>query len=341
MATGLESCGSAIVGSAKLIARASDGVYRTPLQLQVEAAAAAMKDAGITREQVGAVFTGRSPSSYHVYQFNQRVMNELKVSPTFTSEITSHGAGALGSMQYAAMALQAGVIDYALCTSGDASGLISMSREDRFAGSAAGEADPQFEAPYGVSTVALYAQAATRYMYESGITGEQLARACVENRSWALHQPDAAMYSKGPITVDDVLNSPMIASPMHRLDCAPWFPGGIATAVVMTRSDLAEQKRADPIYIAGIGARITHEWITDRMELWGVDPAQDRPNITRTGALVAAREAYAMSGLSNKDVDLGQTSAPFSFFVLMALEEFGYCEPGRGGPVRGIGRYRL
>jgi hypothetical protein len=56
-----------------------------------------LKDAAVTREQIGAVFTGRSPSSYHVYQFDQRVMNELKVSPTLTSEITSHGAGALGA----------------------------------------------------------------------------------------------------------------------------------------------------------------------------------------------------------------------------------------------------
>jgi acetyl-CoA acetyltransferase len=331
MATGLKGSAAAIVGVGERVVRAVDGIYKTPLQLQVEAAAAAMKDAGITREMIGAVFTGRSPSSYHVYQFNQRVMNELKISPTLTSEITSHGAGALGALQYAAMALQSGVIDYALCTSGDASGLLQTSSDERFLRTALGESDPQFEAPYGPSTVALYAQVGTRYMYETGTTSEQLAKIAVENRKWALHQPDAAMYGKGEITIDDVLDSPMIASPMHRLDCAPFYRGGIGTAIILTRSELAEQLRPDPIYLAGIGQRITHEWITDRMGLWGVEPALDAPNLTRTGALVAAREAYQMAGLTNHDVDLAQTSAPFSFFAAMTLEEFGYCDPGEGG----------
>src|SRR5690242_17338875 len=123
MPTRMKSCATAIVGSSMIVARREAGVRKTALQLQVEAAVAAMKDAGITREQVGALFTGRSPSSYHVWQFNQRVVNELKVSPTMTSEITSHGAGALGSLQYAALALEAGLVDYVLCTTGDATGL--------------------------------------------------------------------------------------------------------------------------------------------------------------------------------------------------------------------------
>lgn len=326
----LKSCATAIVGSSMVVARVSDGVRKTPLQLQAEAAVLAMKDAGITREQVGALFTGRSPTTYSVRQFNQRVVNELKVSPTLTSEITSHGAGALGALQYAAMALETGVVDYVLCTTGDASGLW-FDANDKFSTNAVGEADPQFESPYGSSTVSLYAQAAQRYMWEHGVTGEQLAHAAVQNRKWALRHPDAAMHSKGEITVQDVVSSRMIASPLHLLDCAPWYPGSVATAAVVTRSDIAERHRPDPIYLAGIGQRITHEWITDRMALWGVEPAQDGPTITRTGASVAAREAYAMAGLTNADVDLAQTSAPFTFFVLMMLEELGYCEPGEGG----------
>lgn len=326
----LKSSSTAIIGTGMVIAREADGVKKTPLQLQVEAAVQALKDAGVTREQIGALFTARSPSSYHVWQFNQRVVNELKVCPTLTSEITSHGAGALGSLQYAAMALETGVVDYVLCTTGDASGLF-LDSEAKVSTNAAGEADPQFEAPYGPITPSLYAQVAQRYLYETSATNAHMAKVAVEHRKWALHQPYAAMRHKGEITVDDVLNSPMISSPLHLLDCAPWFRGGIATAVVMTRSDRALQHRPDPIYLAGIGQRITHEWITDRMGLWGVEPAEDRPNLTRTGAVVAANQAYAMAGLSNKDVDLAQCSAPFTHFVLMMLEEFGYCAPGEAG----------
>ena len=176
-------------------------------------------------------------------QFNQRVVNELKVSPTLSSEITSHGAGALGGLQYAAMAVLTGSADYVLCTSGDASGLL-LAPGSKFSSSAAGEADPQFEAIYGPSTPSLYAQAAQRYLYESGATNEHMAMVGVENRKWALHQPDAAMRYKGPITVEDVLNSPMIASPLHMLDCAPWYPGAIATAMVVTSRERAEERQA-------------------------------------------------------------------------------------------------
>src|SRR5581483_8994061 len=99
--------GTAIIGSHHVLAPRSEGIPKTPLQLQVEAATAAMKDAGITREQVGAGFTGRSPAAYSVLQFNLRVVNELKVAPVLTTEITSHGAGALASLLYAALALEA------------------------------------------------------------------------------------------------------------------------------------------------------------------------------------------------------------------------------------------
>jgi len=326
----IRSCNTAIVGSSILISRRSDGVRKSALQMQVEAGIAAMKEAGIGREQVGALFTGRSPTSYFVPQFNMRVMNELKLCPSFTSEITSHGAGALGSLEYAAMAIESGAIDYALCTTGDASGAW-MDSKSNITMNAAGEADPQFERPYGPSTPSLYAIVAQRYLYESGNTRAHMAKVAVENRKWALHHPDAVMYRKGPITVEEVLNSPVIASPLHLLDCAPWFPGGIATAVVLTRSDLAREHHPAPIYLAGVGQCITHEWITDRLELSGVGPSKARRNMTHTGAAVAAKRAYDMAGLKNADADLAQSSAPFTFFSLMMLEELGYCGPGEAG----------
>lgn len=330
MEISIRSSKTAIIGSSIFISRRSDGVRKSPLQMQVEAGIAAMKDAGIGREQVGALFTGRSPASYCVSQFNMRVVNELKICPSFTSEITSHGAGALGTLEYAAMAIESGVVDYALCTTGDASG-VWWDAASKLSVNAAGEADPQFERPYGPTTPSLYAMIAQRYMHETGATRAHMARVAVEHRKWALHHPDAAMHAKGPISVEDVLNSPVIASPLHLLDCAPWYPGGIATAVVLTRSDLAESRRPDPIYLAGVGQCITHEWITDRLGLWGVGPARDGRNITHTGAAVAARRAYEMAALTNADVDLAQTSGPFTFFNLMMLEELGYCEFGEAG----------
>ncbi len=326
----------AIVGIGRAIAGKSDE-RKTPLQLGAAAAVAAMKQARIARQDVGALFTGRTPQAYMVLQYNQALLNELKIGPTFNSEVTSHGAGALGTLQLAATALHAGVIDYALCVTNEASGLWM----DQVGSNVGWEGDLQFEAPYGATTPALYAQFACRYMHEYGVTPEMCARVAVENRRWALDHPYAAMRHKGPITIDDVLRSRMIASPLRLLDCAVWYPGGIATATVLTRAELADDRHDAPTWIAGFGQCTTHEWVGERMGGWGYAPLEDGPDLIRTGAAVAAKQAYEMSGLTPKDIDLVQTSVPFTFANLMMLEELGFCPRGVGRRIRRLGRDRL
>ena len=314
---------AAIVGTSMVVHPVGLEPRRTPLQIQALAARQAMADAGIDRSQVGALFTGRAPAAFSVLQYNMRLLNELKVAPMICTEVTVHGAGALGMLELASLAVTSGVIDYALCVCGDASELWL----DQVSTNAVREADPIFEAPYVPSTPSLYALTAQRYMHETGATRRQFAHASVENRKWALQHPLAAMHKRGPITVDDVLNSRQIASPLHLLDCAVWYRGAIANAMVVTRSDIARSIRPDPIYIQGWGQCSTHEYLTDRLGLVGVEPG---PNLTRTGAEVAARQAYAMAGLKPSDIDLAQTSAPFSYLVTLMMEQFGFCERGEG-----------
>ena len=320
-------CSTAIVGIGRAMAHKGGGERKTPLQLGAVAAVQAMRNAGIARKEVGALFTGRTPQAYMVLQYNQALLNELKIGPTFNSEVTAHGGGALGTLQLAALALDAGVIDYALCVTNEASGIWM----DQVGSNAAWEGDLQFEAPYGVSTPSLYAQFACRYMHEYGITPAMSARVAVENRRWALDHPYAAMRHKGPITVADVLASRMVATPLRMLDCAVWYPGGIATAMVLTRSDVARARHEKPTLLAGFGQCSTHEWVGERMGGWGYAPLEDGPDLIRTGAQVAARQAYAMAGLKPADIDVAQSSAPFSFANLMMLEELGFCGPGEGG----------
>ncbi len=324
---------TAIVGSGAVISRMTDERRRTPLELHARAAHLALADAGITRKQVGALLTGRAPRSYDVRQFNMRLLNELKIAPTYTTEITAHGAGPIGAIEVASMMVASGTVDYVLCTSGNNNSQWTNQVKE----SAIREADPQFEAFYGPTTPALYAQVAQRYMYETGATSAQFAKAAVECRKWALHHPEAAMRSRGEISIEDVLNSRLIASPLHLLDCAPWFPGGNVGALVITRSDLAEKLRPDPAYILGYGQCTTHEWITDRLGLWGVEPAENGPNLTQMGSVVAAKQAYAMSGLTPKDIDLAQSTVPFSFLIPMMLEQLGFCPTGQGGAFVGAG----
>lgn len=317
----------AIVGITRAIGLKSDPEKKTPLQLVVEACSELFRTTGVNRTQIGALFTGRMPRSYFTLQYSQAVLNELKIAPVFSTEVTSHGGGALGTLQLAMLAINAGLVDYALCVTGEASPIWI----DMIGSSANWEADLQFEAPYGPTTPSLYAQSACRYMHEYGITSAQMAKIAVENRKWAVHHPYAAMRKKGLITVEDVLNSPMIASPLHLLDCAPWFPGGIASAALVTRADIAKKICKEPAYIAGFGQWNTHEWVGERMGTWDVEPVKDAPSMVRTAAKVAADHAYAMAGMTPKDVDIAETSVPFTFANLLMLEELGFCGIGEGG----------
>jgi acetyl-CoA acetyltransferase len=295
------------------------------LELQLHACHKAMASAGIDRHDVGAVFTGRAPMSYTAMEWNMRIINELKIVPKLSSEITVHGAGVLATWQYAAMAVANGLVDYALCCSG------CMGRRwvDLVKVNAGVESDLQFEMPYGPTTPSLYALWAQRYMHEFAVTPRDTAPIAVENRRWALHHPDAAMRHKGEITVEDVLASRPIASPLRLLDCSSWYTGGgVGSAVVITSAERARE-RERPVYISGFGQCTTHEWVTDRLGLWGIEPSLE-PNLLTTGAKVAAADAYALAGLAPGDVDLVETSAPFTFLNMMVLEDLGFCAKGEG-----------
>ncbi|MEI7785258.1 MAG: hypothetical protein WCK08_12805, partial [Betaproteobacteria bacterium] len=102
---------TAIVGIGRALTTRADPERQTPLQLGAKAAIDAMRQAGIGRSDVGALFTGRTPQAYMVLQYNQSLLNELKVGPMFSSEVSSHGGGALGTLQLAALAVESGVID--------------------------------------------------------------------------------------------------------------------------------------------------------------------------------------------------------------------------------------
>jgi acetyl-CoA acetyltransferase len=298
----------------------------TSLELQLHACRAAMADAGVDRTQIGAVFTARAPMSYTAMQWNMRIINELKIAPRFSSEMTVHGAGVLGTWMFATMAVANGLVDYALCCSG----CMGSRWVDLVKVNAAVEADLQFEAPFGPTTPSLYALWAQRYMYDFDVAPEDTAIVAVENRRWALHHPEASMRSKGEITVEDVLASKPIAEPLRLLDCSSWYRGGgVGSAVVISRPELAREG-SNPIYISGFGQHTTHEWVTERMALTGVPPAMDGPNLHTTGAKQAADDAYAMAGLRPDEIDLVETSAPFTFLNMMILEDLGFAPKGEG-----------
>jgi acetyl-CoA acetyltransferase len=208
-----------------------------------------------------------------------------------------------------------------LCVGADAvAGLGSAKRE-----AAQVDLDPEFELPYGPFLPAMYAQIASRLAHEVGMNERHLAAVSVQCQEWAVHHPYAAKASKGRITMDDVLRSPMVASPLRLWNCATWGPPGTAGAVLVASSDVARSSTKPPLYLAGAGECHTHEYLTDRMSL--LESSHELgilPNITHGGALSAGRQAFREAGMTPGDIDIVQTASNFSHMVLMSLAELGF-----------------
>jgi acetyl-CoA acetyltransferase len=296
---------------------------RTTIGLIGDAARRAMAIAGIDRRQIDAVFTHRPPLGDSFLLLGQKILAELKIAPTSTTAIMNHGAGMISCLKYGALLLEAHLADYVLCASGDAG---AAWVDDPVALNANVEADAHFEAPYDPITPSLYGQFAQRFVYERGLTEEDLATVSVAMRAKAVRHPEAEMRKKGPLTIDQVIASPMIASPNRLLHCAPWYRGSRAGAIVLTR---AENVGPGPkTYVRAIGENVTHEHVTGRMGLYGFGPWKEGPNLTTTGAYLAGRQALNFAGLSIDDIDVLETVVPFAFLIPMILEDLGMCERG-------------
>ncbi|HMM72307.1 MAG TPA: thiolase family protein, partial [Rhodocyclaceae bacterium] len=148
--------------------------------------------------------------------------------------------------------------------------------------------DQQYEMPFGIPVSNTFAMTAHRHMKDYGTTAEQLAMVAVTQRNHALRTPGAQMTK--PITVEDVLNSGLVTTPYHKLDCSLISDGG--AAFIVTSAERAKNLGIKkPIYILGGGECYTHEHIFLM------------PSVTTTGAVQSSKLAYDMAGYGPKDVD--------------------------------------
>src|SRR5690606_8864097 len=148
-----------------------------------------------------------------------------------------------------------------------------------------------------------------------GTTSEQLAQIAVDTRRWAALNPRARY--RDLITVDDVLASPMIASPLHLLDCCLVTDG--AGAFVITSAERARDLTRPPVYVLGAATGGTHARITEM------------PALTVTGGAVSGPAAFEMAGIKPDDVDLLMGYDSFTITALLHLEDLGFCPKGEGG----------
>ncbi len=293
-------------------------------QLHAECARGALADAGLTKDDVDGYFCagdapGMGPLSMADY------MN-LRVRHVDATDIG--GSSYLMLVAHAAQAIAAGKCSVAL---------ITLAGRPRSEGAATGTApragnpnqpDVQFEYPFGVTVANAYALCAMRHMHEYGTTSEQLAWIKVAASHHAQHNPHAML--RDVVTVEQVVASPLVADPLHRLDCCVISDGG--GALVVVSPEIARSLARPLVAVRGAGESVKHTMAGN------VD-------LTYSGGRISGPIAFAEAGVTPADIKYASIYDSFTITVLMQLEDIGFCAKGQGGRfvadgnlISGVGR---
>ena len=289
---------------------------RTVLSLQQEAALAALEDAGLSLADVDGLFASGYPYAERPAIL---VAEYLGIAPKYVDSTNLGGSGFVSAVERAAAAIDAGLCETVLITYGST----QYSSRTRALGGRPPEWSYQFEVPYGPALpLSGYALAATRHMHLYGTSSAQLAEVAVAARQWAMRNPKA--LRRTALSIDEVLASPLISSPLHALDCCLVTDGG--GAVVLTSAARARDLRKPPVYVLGSGTATTHEAITNM------------PELTETAARASGALAFARAGMRPQDIDVAQVYDSFTITVILTLEDLGFCPKGEGGAFVSGGR---
>jgi acetyl-CoA C-acetyltransferase len=278
--------------------------------IHAQVALGALADAGLSLSDVDGYFCAQDAPGFG----GVSMAGYLGLQTRFMDTSEHGGAAPLSHLGHAAEAIAAGKCQVALITLG---GLAYQQAKSGSRPSTAHRADgPEgpFELPYGPSVAGLYALAAQRHMYEFGTTSRQLAEIRVAASLHAQHNPAAVFRT--PVTVDDVLESPMIADPLHRLDCCAVTDGG--GALVVVSPEIAADLERTCVQVLGHGEAPKHTGI-------------GRVDLTYTGARWSGPAAFADAGVRPADIDYVGVYDSFTITVLEALEDLGFCAKGEGG----------
>lgn len=286
------------------------GPLRYPMELAGQAAVRAVADAGLCMQDIDGLFGCVSDR----FMTNLDLGEYLGIRPRYSDSGNIGGSSFLSYLYHAAAALHAGLCDAALIVYGSTPRADAQRKQPYMGGAEL----PNYEAAYRPRhPVSGYALATARHMHEYGTTREQLAQVAVAARQWALLNPVAFSHAKGPLSVDDVLNSKPVCSPLSVRDCCLVTDGG--GAIVVTRADRARDLAKPPVYLLGAGEAHSHRTISQM------------PNLTSTCATESSARAYAMAGVGPQDIHLLQLYDAFTINTIMFLEDLGFCAKGEGG----------
>ncbi len=310
---------AAIVGIAeRKPTRFTEG--ETTLGMLAKVTMEAVADAGLEPGDVDGVITeafAEVPSMVPA-----ALVEYLGIDAAFAEIVDLGGATGAGMVVRAAAAIQAGLCETVVCHTGARIQKRGPATQRRSRGGAwAGrvrDRSPsfEFEAPFGGSANIGYAMVANRYAHEYGLTPEQRAKVAVAQRYNACHNEDALFYGK-PITVRDVLDSPMIADPLRLLEIV--MPCAGAAAVVVTSAERARTLRHPPAYVLGAGEHVTHKSLSYA------------PSLTDTAIKASADRAFEMAGVGRDDIDLASLYDCYTITVILTLEDAGFAAKGEGG----------
>ncbi|MEZ5740703.1 MAG: thiolase domain-containing protein [Burkholderiaceae bacterium] len=279
-------------------------------QLHAEVALGALLDAGLSKNDVDGYFCAGDAPSFGPMS----MVDYMGLKPRHVDTTETGGSSYLVHVGHAAMAIAAGKCDVAL---------ITLAGRPRSEGQATGTAprvnnaaapEVSFELPFGITTANGYAMSAMRHMHEFGTTSEQLAWIKVAASHHAQWNEQAML--RDVVTVEDVVNSPMIADPLHRLDCCVISDGG--GALILTRPEIARSLKRPLVAIRGAAEAQKN-------------PAGGQVDLTYTAAAWSGPRAFEEAGVKPSDIKYASIYDSFTITVLLQLEDLGFCKKGEGG----------
>jgi acetyl-CoA C-acetyltransferase len=281
---------------------------RTVAQIHQEVAAGALADAGLSFDDVDAYLCDSTAPGFGPVSMAEY----LGLAPRYVDSTETGGSSYLAHVGHATAAIAAGKCRVAL---------ISLAGRPRTGGAMPGGAQRIMDSPEAgfeqagiFAPVGNYALSASRHMHEFGTTSEQLAWIKVAASEHAQHNPNALL--RGPVTVADVLDSPLVADPLHRLDCCVVTDGG--GALVVVHPDVARELGRAGASVLGHGEALKHG-------------DAGRIDLTYSAARWSGPAAFAEAGVAPADVQYASIYDSFTITVLIALEDLGFCAKGDGG----------
>jgi acetyl-CoA C-acetyltransferase len=276
-------------------------------QIHAEVAIGALTDAGLSLGDVDGYFSGGDAPGLG----GLAMADYLGLNVRYMDSSDMGGSVYLSHVGHAAAAIAAGKCSVALITLGGRPRTTSLRAPGQLMGS---PPEASFEPIFGMNVSAVYALAAARHMHEHGTTSEQLAEIKVAASVHAQHNEHAML--RKVVSVEDVVNSPFVSSPLHRLDCCVVTDGG--GALVLVSQDVAKDLDRHCVSVLGHGEAIEHT-------------KGGYQDITVTGGVRSGNDAFAEAGVRRGDIDYVGIYDSFTITVLLALEDLGFCGKGEGG----------